>query len=166
MNVTKSTVLQTSPFIRGFLAGIIFGAIILAFIAWSFQQFERRKNYDNYTWIVVAAQDIAPGTVLTLDMLKKEIIPDNQRFISQTISPYDGHFLIGARTLFALKTGEALFWNGLSVGLTHNQCQQACQWVAESGNQKVVCAFDARRGATNCAWTGHENNLIPSELLK
>ena len=166
MNVTKSTFSQTSPFIRGFLAGIIFGAIILAFIAWSFQQSERRKNYDNYTWIVVAAQDIAPGTVLTLDMLKKEIIPDNQRFISQTISPYDGHFLIGARILFALKTGEALFWNGLSVGLTHNQCQQACQWVAESGNQKVVCAFDARRGATNCAWTGHENNLIPSELLK
>ena len=66
------------------------------------------------------------------------MIPDDQNFISQTISPYDGHFLIGARTLFALKTGEALFWNGLSVGLTHNQCQQACQWVAESGDKKLL----------------------------
>ena len=66
------------------------------------------------------------------------MIPDEQNFISQTISPDNGRFLIGARTLLALKTGEALFWNELCVGLTLNQCQQACQWVADSGDKKLL----------------------------
>ena len=113
--------------------------------------------------MVVTTQDIDPGMALTIDMLKK-MIPDDQNFISQTISPDNGRFLIGARTLLALKTGEALFWNKLCVGLTLNQCQQACQWVAESGDKKLLSLLMSD-GARQIA-TGHENNLIPSELLK
>ncbi len=137
MNTTSSRHGSPRTFIRGLLVGAVLGAIVMGFLFWEANRTARRRHDDSYVPVIVAAQDIAPGTVLTLEMLQKRLVFSPQSVSSSVIRPDFANQVVGTRTLFPLKAEDELTWTGVSVGITNEQCRQACEWVEEAGGKKT-----------------------------
>lgn len=151
MNTANPTT-NTRTFIHGLLVGAVLGTMVMGLLFWVANRAAKRKQGDNFLPVIVAAQDIAPGTVLTLEMLQQRLVFSPQPVSSSVIHPDFANQVIGARTLFPLKAEDELTWTGVSVGITSDQCRQACEWVEAAGSKKAICGFDDRLGAMNCEW--------------
>ena len=128
---------SSRPYVRGLLVGAILGAVVAggSLLLYN-KEMARRCTYFNYLPVLVAAQDIAPGTVLTLEMLSQQVVTPWAAGSSVVRSQVVNQ-VIGARTLFPLKSGDPLTWTGLTVGVTVDQCRQACEWVNEANGCRM-----------------------------
>ena len=109
----------------------------------------------NLVPVVVAAQDIAEGTVLDFDMISQRNIPE--QFVSgSVIKPENANYVVGQKVSVSIQQGDPLLWSqfntmkgfeglsnlvtkrarGVSINVSTNQA--VAQWVRPNDHVDVL----------------------------
>jgi pilus assembly protein CpaB len=73
------------------------------------QRADVRKGW-NLVPVVVAAVDVAEGSVVTMDMVSQRSIPE-QFVTSSVVKPDSASYVVGQKVLVALQAGDPLMWS-------------------------------------------------------
>jgi hypothetical protein len=86
--------------------GVVGGAVSYTYVKRS----ERSVRAGwNLAPVIVASEDIAPGTAITYDLLAQRTIPE-QFVTASLVKPDSTSYLVGQALLVPVKSGEALEW--------------------------------------------------------
>jgi pilus assembly protein CpaB len=96
-----------TPLIVAIILGVLAGAV--AFSAVKRKEKEVKAGW-NLVPVVVAAQDIGEGTVVTYDMVSQRAIPE-QFVTNSVVKPDSANYVVGQRVLVPLQNGDALLWS-------------------------------------------------------
>jgi Flp pilus assembly protein CpaB len=72
--------------------------------------------------VIIAADEIPAGTVLTYDMISQRAFPD-QFVVASDVTPDRASEVIGRPVIAALKAGDILTWAFLGEGVSEATCQ-------------------------------------------
>jgi len=95
------------------------------------------QEYENLTSIMVAKEDIAPGTVVTPDMLRTEVVPE-QYIQPQAVTSLDR--IAGMRAAVPIKKGEQIT---LSKLLTSRQAFRSLAMATPVGKRAITVNVDS-----------------------
>lgn len=96
----------------GVALGFVAGAVIAALAGYAITQKTKadvRRGW-NLVPVVVVAQDIRPGTALTVDLIAQRSIPE-QFMTSSYVTPASVQDVDGAKTTVELRAGDLLRWS-------------------------------------------------------
>jgi hypothetical protein len=134
--------------------GVLAAAFVLSFVfalpvgcGAAYQLSRPRREWLTDPTVVCVSKDVAPGTVLTREMLTTRPMAHRLRS-SSIVDSADIGRVVGVRTMFPLKAEDCLYWNSLAVGVTPQQCKAMCRWV---GDYRLV----PRAGTTDQAGLTH-----------
>jgi len=86
--------------------GLLAGAF--AYLAIKKKEADVRRGW-NLVPVVVAAQDVAEGTVVTFDMISQRSVPE-QFVTSSVVRPESANYVVNQKVLVALQAGDPLLW--------------------------------------------------------
>lgn len=106
--------------LRSFVTGFAVGLLICGVLAFAVSEriCESRAlfvSYRSFLPIVVAAQDLPAGTLVTMDMMSQRTVPD-QFVTSSVVSADSASYIVNQRTLFSLQAGDPLLWSAFKTG--------------------------------------------------
>jgi pilus assembly protein CpaB len=96
-----------TPLIVAVILGLLAGAV--AWAAIKRKEKEVRAGW-NLVPVIVAANDIAEGTVVGYDMVSQRAIPE-QFVTSSVVKPDSASYVVGQRVLVPLQAGDPLLWS-------------------------------------------------------
>jgi pilus assembly protein CpaB len=96
-----------TPLLIAAVLGILGGA--LSYTAVKRASAEARKGFAPVP-VVVAAQDIPEGTVITYDLLSQRALPE-QFVTSSVVKPESANYVIGQKVLVPVQSGDMLLWS-------------------------------------------------------
>jgi pilus assembly protein CpaB len=121
-------------------------AVMLALLAGSvaYLGIDRAKRQARAGWqlvpVIVAAQDVAEGTVIGADMLSQRPIPE-QFVTSSVVKPDSASYLLGQRVLVPLQAGDAILWSQFE---TSKASEKLSAVVQKKGRALTIDAGGAR----------------------
>ena len=107
---------QEGSFITGVLTGGVLGfflATLLLSVAgysWIQRKVVEAKRGWNLVPVVVAAQDIPEGSVVTFDVISQRSVPE-QFVTSSVVKPDSASYVVNHRVLVPLQAGDMLLWS-------------------------------------------------------
>ncbi len=87
--------------------GLLAGAF--AYLAIKKKEADVRRGW-NLVPVVVAAQDIAEGTVVSFDMISQRSVPE-QFVTSSVVKPDSANYVVNQKVLVPLQAGDPLLWS-------------------------------------------------------
>jgi pilus assembly protein CpaB len=84
-------------------------AAVVAYSAVMKQQADVRRGW-NLVTVVVAAQDIAEGSVVTLDMVSQRAVPE-QFVTSSVVKPDSASYIVNQKVLVPVQAGDPMLWS-------------------------------------------------------
>lgn len=140
--VPKGSMSPLAAAILGAIGGLVVGAVGLGFLSYNLVKRDARRGW-NLVPVVVAAQDIPDGTVVTLDMISQRQVPE-QFVTSSVVRPESASHVVNQKVLAPLQAGDPLLWS---------------QFVAADAQVVLLAAADIPVGATLA-----EKDVTPSEV--
>jgi pilus assembly protein CpaB len=96
-----------TPLIIALVLGVLAGTV--AYLGIQREKVRVRQGY-NPIPVVVASQDIAEGTVLTMDMVSQRPVPE--MFVtSSVVKPDSANYVLGQKVLVPIQAGDMLLWS-------------------------------------------------------
>ena len=96
-----------TPLIVALVLGLLAG--VVAYSAIKKKESDVRKGW-NLVPVVVAAQDIPEGTVVTIDMVSQRQVPE-QFVTSSVVKPDSASYIVNQKVLVSLQAGDPLLWS-------------------------------------------------------
>jgi pilus assembly protein CpaB len=96
----------------GGMVGFIGGGLITGLVTWNLatkNARDLRKGW-NLVPVVVAAQDIPEGAVMTFDLLHQRSVPE-QFVTSSVVKPDGAQHIVNQRLLVPVRAGDLLLWS-------------------------------------------------------
>ena len=113
----------------GFIAGLTIGLAITLVLAClgsglGFVYVQKKTNDARKGWnlvpVVVAAQDIAEDTIVTMEMISQRSIPE-QFVTSSVVKPDSASYVVNQKVLVPLQAGDPLLWSQFETTKKHAQ---------------------------------------------
>lgn len=163
-----------TPLVVALVLGLLAG--IVAYSAIRKKESDVRKGW-NLVPIVVAAQDIPDGTVLTFDMISQRQVPD-QFVTSSVVKPHSANYILNQKVLVPLQAGDPLLWsqfeNTKAAELLSNKVQKKTRavtitasvnsavggWVRPNDHVDVIGTFRDPQTNENVAVTLIQNVIV------
>jgi Flp pilus assembly protein CpaB len=107
---------QGSGFVLGVLSGFAVGFLVLVLAlfvggyAWAQKKVREAKEGWNLVPVVVAAQDIPEGTVVTFDAISQRSVPE-QFVTSSVVKPDSVSYIVDQKILVPVQAGDPLLWS-------------------------------------------------------
>src|SRR5213593_1708574 len=96
-----------TPLVVALLLGLTAG--VVSYSAIRHQQYVAMKGW-NLVPVVVAAVDIAEGTVVTFDMISQRSVPE-QFVTSSVVKPDSASYVVNQKVLVPVQAGDPLLWS-------------------------------------------------------
>src|SRR4051812_46927445 len=96
-----------TPLLVAIVLGVLAGAV--AYLSIKKKEREVKAGW-NLVPVVVAADSVSEGTVVTYDMISQRPIPE-QFVTSSVIKPDSANYIVGQKVLVPLQAGDALLWS-------------------------------------------------------
>ena len=96
-----------TPLIVALVLGLLAG--IVAWSAIKKKEADVRRGW-NLVPVVVAAQDVPEGTVITFDMISQRSVPE-QFVTSSVVKPDSASYVVNQKVLVPLQSGDPLLWS-------------------------------------------------------
>jgi pilus assembly protein CpaB len=96
-----------TPLVVALVLGLLAG--IVAWSAIKKKEADVRRGW-NLVPVVVAAQDIPEGTVITFDMISQRSVPE-QFVTSSVVKPDSASYVVNQKVLVPLQSGDPLLWS-------------------------------------------------------
>jgi pilus assembly protein CpaB len=96
-----------TPLIVALVLGLLAG--VVAYSAIKKKESDVRRGW-NLVPVVVAAQDIPEGTVVTFDMISQRSVPE-QFVTSSVVKPDSATYVVNQKVLVPLQAGDPLLWS-------------------------------------------------------
>jgi pilus assembly protein CpaB len=96
-----------TPLIVALVLGLLAG--VVAYSAIKKKESDVRRGW-NLVPVVVAAQDIPEGTIVTLDMISQRSVPE-QFVTSSVVKPDSATYVVNQKVLVPLQAGDPLLWS-------------------------------------------------------
>lgn len=139
-------------------------AVVLAFLAGLFFYFavegERAKARKGWTlvYVVTAARDVPEGTVLDMDMIQQQPIPE-QFVTGSVVRPDSVNYVVGQKVMVPLQRGDPILWShfestrgtemlshmiqkhGRAVTVAVDEVQSVGGWVRPNDHVDILGTF-------------------------
>jgi len=96
-----------TPLVVALFLGLLAG--VVAYSAIKKKEADVRKGW-NLVPVVVAATDMAEGTVVTFDMISQRQVPE-QFVTSSVVKPDSANYIVNQKVLVPLQAGDPLLWS-------------------------------------------------------
>ncbi len=96
-----------TPLVVALVLGLLAG--VIAYSAIKKKEADVRRGW-NLVPVVVAAQDIPEGTVITFEMISQRSVPE-QFVTSSVVRPDSASYVVNQKVLVALQAGDPLLWS-------------------------------------------------------
>jgi pilus assembly protein CpaB len=96
-----------TPLVVALVLGLLAG--VIAYSAIKKKEADVRRGW-NLVPVVVAAQDIPEGTVVTFEMISQRSVPE-QFVTSSVVKPDSASYVVNQKVLVALQAGDPLLWS-------------------------------------------------------
>jgi pilus assembly protein CpaB len=96
-----------TPLVVALVLGLLAG--IVAWSAIKKKEADVRRGW-NLVPVVVAAQDVPEGTVITFDMISQRSVPE-QFVTSSVVKPDSASYVVNQKVLVPLQSGDPLLWS-------------------------------------------------------
>jgi pilus assembly protein CpaB len=96
-----------TPLVVALVLGLLAG--IVAWSAIKKKEADVRRGW-NLVPVVVAAQDVPEGTVITFDMISQRSVPE-QFVTSSVVKPDSANYVVNQKVLVPLQQGDPLLWS-------------------------------------------------------
>jgi pilus assembly protein CpaB len=96
-----------TPLIVALVLGLLAG--VVAYSAIKKKESDVRRGW-NLVPVVVAAQDIPEGTIVTFDMISQRSVPE-QFVTSSVVKPDSATYVVNQKVLVPLQAGDPLLWS-------------------------------------------------------
>lgn len=96
-----------TPLIVAIVLGLLAG--VVAYSAIKKKEADVRRGW-NLVPVVVAAQDIPEGTIITFDMISQRSVPE-QFVTSSVVKPDSASYVVNQKVLVPLQAGDPLLWS-------------------------------------------------------
>lgn len=163
-----------TPLIIAIMLGLLAG--IVAYSAIKRKEREVRAGW-NLVPVIVAAQDVPEGTVVTYEMIAQRPIPE-QFQTSSVIKPDSANYIVGQKVLVPLQTGDPLLWSqfetskaterlssiiqkkGRAVTISVGEKQSVGGWVRPNDHVDLIGTFRDSQTAEQVAVTLLQNVIV------
>ena len=96
-----------TPLIVAIVLGVLAGAV--AYLSIKKKEREVKAGW-NLVPVVVAADSVSEGTIITYDMISQRPVPE-QFVTSSVIKPDSANYVVGQKVLVPLQAGDPLLWS-------------------------------------------------------
>ncbi|MFP2932648.1 Flp pilus assembly protein CpaB [Pyxidicoccus sp. 3LG] len=96
-----------TPLVVALVLGLLAG--VIAYSAIKKKEADVRRGW-NLVPVVVAAQDVPEGTVITFEMISQRSVPE-QFVTSSVVRPDSASYVVNQKVLVALQSGDPLLWS-------------------------------------------------------
>jgi pilus assembly protein CpaB len=96
-----------TPLVVALVLGLLAG--VIAYSAIKKKEADVRRGW-NLVPVVVAAQDVPEGTVITFEMISQRSVPE-QFVTSSVVRPDSASYVVNQKVLVALQAGDPLLWS-------------------------------------------------------
>lgn len=163
-----------TPLIVALILGVLAGAV--AYSAIKKKEMDVRRGW-NLVPVVVAAQDVPEGTVISYEMISQRPVPE-QFVTSSVIKPDSANFIINQKVLVALQSGDPLLWTqfettksaehlstkvqkkGRAMTITVSKSTSVGGWVRPNDHVDVIGTFKDPQTNENVAVTMLQNVIV------
>jgi Flp pilus assembly protein CpaB len=118
----------------GFIAGCLVGFVVaaglgsLGVVVLSKREQRRTHVSWNLVPVVLAAQDLPEGAVISLDAIAEKAIPE-QFVTASVVRPDRASEMLGVKLLAPLMAGDPIRWRDLATSIDSAECARICSWV-------------------------------------
>lgn len=104
---------------RSFTSGFAVASLLCGVLALAgYVRMRRAEQAIRHDWslvpVVVAAQDLPEGTLVTMEMITQRNVPE-QFVTSSVVKPDSASYIVNQRTLFPLQAGDPLLWTAFET---------------------------------------------------
>lgn len=92
----------------GLVLGLVIGVLIGLAVGGVWTNHKAREGW-NLVPVIVAAQDLPEGTVITFDHLSQRSIPE-QFVTSSVVKPIAAEYIVNQKLLVPVQQGDAMIW--------------------------------------------------------
>ncbi|HEX8700059.1 MAG TPA: Flp pilus assembly protein CpaB [Myxococcaceae bacterium] len=163
-----------TPLIVALVLGLLAG--VVAYSAIKKKESDVRRGW-NLVPVVVAAQDIPEGTIVTFDMISQRSVPE-QFVTSSVVKPDSATYVVNQKVLVPLQAGDPLLWSqfettkaaerlstkvqkkGRAVTIEAKQTTAVGGWVRPNDHVDLIGTFRDPQTDENVAVTLLQNVIV------
>lgn len=131
-----------TPLVVALVLGLLAG--VIAYSAIKKKEADVRRGW-NLVPVVVAAQDIPEGTVVTFEMISQRSVPE-QFVTSSVVKPDSASYVVNQKVLVALQAGDPLLWSQFE---TTKAAERLSSKVQKKGRAITI---DAKKSSSVGGW--------------
>jgi pilus assembly protein CpaB len=163
-----------TPLIVALVLGLLAG--VVAYSAIKKKESDVRRGW-NLVPVVVAAQDIPEGTIVTFDMISQRSVPE-QFVTSSVVKPDSATYVVNQKVLVPLQAGDPLLWSqfettkaaerlstkvqkkGRAITIEAKQVTAVGGWVRPNDHVDLIGTFRDPQTDENVAVTLLQNVIV------
>jgi pilus assembly protein CpaB len=163
-----------TPLIVALVLGLLAG--VVAYSAIKKKESDVRRGW-NLVPVVVAAQDIPEGTIVTFDMISQRSVPE-QFVTSSVVKPDSATYVVNQKVLVPLQAGDPLLWSqfettkaaerlstkvqkkGRAITIEAKQTTAVGGWVRPNDHVDLIGTFRDPQTDENVAVTLLQNVIV------
>ncbi|HLK99283.1 MAG TPA: Flp pilus assembly protein CpaB [Myxococcaceae bacterium] len=163
-----------TPLIVALVLGLLAG--VVAYSAIKKKESDVRRGW-NLVPVVVAAQDIPEGTIVTFDMISQRSVPE-QFVTSSVVKPDSATYVVNQKVLVPLQAGDPLLWSqfettkaaerlstkvqkkGRAITIDAKQTTAVGGWVRPNDHVDLIGTFRDPQTDENVAVTLLQNVIV------
>lgn len=163
-----------TPLLVAVVLGLLAG--VMAFLSVKKKEKEVKAGW-NLVPVLVAADAVSEGTVITYDMIQQRAVPE-QFVTSSVIKPDSASYIVGQKVLVALQAGDPLLWTqfettkaaeklstivqkkGRAITITASGPQSVGGWIRPNDHIDIVGTFRDPQSQENMAVTLLQNVVV------